>query len=94
MISAADICKYDGNRALARAGEFIYLAPGSKLQDIILNYTITFPSEGTMSDEYTVVPHGCVTLVYALEKDDSLRGDLFGSMLKQAKVGEKEYPWG
>ena len=89
MITVNEIGEYDDNdRVLVRADGFIYLAPSPKLADVVSNYSITFPTNCIMSNDYTVVPHGCATLVYA-EENEIVRGDLFGSMLKRTTVGEK-----
>jgi AraC-like DNA-binding protein len=89
MITVDDIKKYKSdNRVLARAERFIYLAPKPELDNIISNYTATFPQTGMMSDDYTVIPHGCATLVYAYDQS-GIHSELFGPMQKQTKVGAK-----
>lgn len=64
----------------------MYLLPHRALQSWISNYTITFPVPGMMSDQYTVIPHGCATLVFGCGKD-GLSVRFFGPLTKPACVG-------
>ena len=78
----------DTNRILAKAEDFIYILPHSKLRDWISNYTITFPYQNMMAEDYSIIPHGSATLVFYFDSQ-GVHSDLFGPMTKLAKVGMK-----
>lgn len=64
MINKRDLKQISHERKiLLREDDFVYLLPRQQLCHLISNFTITFPSEDTMSDSYTIMPHGSVTLV-------------------------------
>ena len=87
MITENDIHAYNEKyRTLVKADGFIYLLPHEALKNWISNYTITFPREGMMSDDYSVIPHGCVTLVFSFDGNRT-SGNLFGPATKPACVG-------
>lgn len=71
----------------------MYLLPHPALRNWISNYTITFPSVGMMADQYTVMPHGSATLVFACNESRVL-GNLFGPITKPACVGSKANTFG
>ncbi len=75
------------NRVLYRGVDFIYIQPHSELRNFISNYTITFPSDGMMSDNYAVVPHGSATLVLSCS-NSKIQGNLFGPITKPSYVGK------
>lgn len=75
-------------RILAAAEGFIYLLPHPALRRWISNYTITFPRKGLMSDRYTVMPHGCATLVLSYD-GSRFSGNLFGPATKPTCVGSE-----
>jgi AraC-like DNA-binding protein len=73
---------------LVCAEDFIYLLPHPGLQNKISNYTITFPNQNMMSDNYTVIPHGSATLVFSYD-EKGLHGNLFGPATKPSVVGHQ-----
>ena len=73
-------------RVLVRADDFMYLLPHPALRDWISNYTITFPNKNTISDNYTVIPHGSATLVFSCDRN-GISGNLFGPTTKPYMVG-------
>jgi AraC-like DNA-binding protein len=84
--SIKDLC--DMSRVLIRDTDFVYLLPHPSLNNWISNYTITFPSEGMMSDKYAVIPHGCATLVLSFD-GTKIFGNLFGPATKPISVGSE-----
>lgn len=71
---------------LIRERDFAYLLPCEQLRSLISNFTITFPNNSMITDDYTIMPHGSVTLVlfsYCTE----IYSILFGSTTKPVKVG-------
>ncbi len=88
MITTESITAFcETNRILIREKDFMYLLPHPVLKDCISNYTITFPRDGMMSDDYTVIPHGSATLVF-LYDGNSISGTFFGPAVKPACVGK------
>lgn len=73
-------------RTLLRADDFIYLLPHPALRHLISNYTITFPNKHIISSRYTVIPHGCATLVFSCDASH-LCGNLFGPITRPCVVG-------
>ena len=73
-------------RVLVRADDFMYLLPHPALRDWISNYTITFPNKDTISDNYTVIPHGSATLVFSCDRN-GISSNLFGPATKPYMVG-------
>lgn len=71
---------------LIREENFAYLLPCDKLKNIISNFTITFPNRTIISDDYTIMPHGSVTLVLFYYQTE-LYSLLFGPATKSVKVG-------
>lgn len=72
---------------LIEGEDFVYLLPCERLRNFLSNFTISFPSEASISDNYTIMPHGSVTLV--LFKDSSgLHSFLFGPTTKPQRVGD------
>lgn len=89
MITKEDIKLFhDAHRTLMQADDFIYLLPDIALQRWISNYTITFPSNNTIADNYTVMPHGSATLVFSYNRD-GIYGNLFGPSTVPSMVGDK-----
>lgn len=87
MIVKKDIHTFNETaRILLREDNFVYILPHPALRDQISNYTITFPSKALLSDNYTVIPHGCATLVFS-DNRRALDGNLFGPMTKPRMVG-------
>ncbi|RFZ76988.1 AraC family transcriptional regulator [Lacrimispora amygdalina] len=75
------------SRVLIRGVDFIYIQPHLELRNFISNYTITFPSNGMMSDNYAVIPHGSATLVLTCT-DSHIHCNLFGPITKPSFVGK------
>lgn len=87
MVSKKDIQTFQkAHRILLREKDFVYILPHPALRDRISNYTVTFPSKETISDNYTVIPHGSATLVYLYDGGEA-RGNLFGPITKPCMVG-------
>lgn len=87
MINLDSLHTIDKNRKVLLQGDsFAYVAPCEQLNPYISNFTITFPNETTMSDAYTVMPHGSVTLV-VFEYQNQHHRFLFGPSTKPQKVG-------
>lgn len=77
----------DYSRVLIQGDDFIYIKPHLELRNFISNYTITFPSKGMMSDNYTILPHGSATLVVSCT-DNNIYTNLFGPITKPSTVGK------
>ena len=87
MIDQDDIFKFsDMHRVLAQGNGFIYLLPHPDLHRWVSNYTVTFPSESMISDNYTVLPHGSATLVFSFD-GNTIDSNLFGPATKPCRVG-------
>lgn len=89
MIDKIDIQTFhETYRILAYADKFIYLLPHHSLQNLISNYTITFPNENMFTSNYSVIPHGSATLVFSFT-GIGLHGTLFGPSTKLCAVGKQ-----
>lgn len=87
MITKHDIHTfYEPNRILIHGDDFIYLLPHPALRRWISNYTVTFPSKSSISEQYTVIPHGSGTLVFGCDKK-GIFGSLFGPATRPCPVG-------
>lgn len=87
MINKNSLLQIPENREVLMQGEgFAYLRPCEKLINFISNYTITFPDVLYMSDDYTILPHGSVTIVFFYYHTE-LQSFLFGPTTKPIKVG-------
>lgn len=87
MINKSSLMHISENRELLIHDEnFAYLLPCEKLKNIISNFTITFPNSTIISDDYTIMPHGSVTLVLFYYNTE-LHSLLFGPTTKSVKVG-------
>lgn len=64
----------------------MYVRPHELLRPYIANYTITFPNQNTISDNYTVIPSGSATLVFSFNGKE-IKNCLFGAATKIHKVG-------
>lgn len=71
---------------LIREEGFAYILPCKQLRSLISNFTITFPNNSMITDNYTIMPHGSVTLVL-FSYHTELYSFLFGSTTKPVKVG-------
>lgn len=67
--------------------DFAYFLPCKQLRSLISNFTVSFPNETMISDDYTIMPHGSVTLVIFCYHNE-LHSFLFGSTTKPVKVGD------
>ncbi|EGT4053431.1 helix-turn-helix transcriptional regulator [Clostridioides difficile] len=65
---------------------FVYLLPCIQLRNWISNFTISFPNQTIISDNYTIIPHGSVTLVFFYDAT-GLHSLLFGPTTKPKIVG-------
>lgn len=72
---------------LIHEDNFIYLLPCQSLKSLISNFTISFPTKSIISDDYTIMPHGSVTLVF-FNNASGLHSWLFGPTTKPHKVGD------
>lgn len=89
MISKNDLQAFNEEyRILIKANDFMYMLPHPSLRSWISNYTITFPSRDTISNNYSVIPHGCATLVFACN-ESNIASNLFGPASKPVKVGNE-----
>lgn len=77
---------HEADRILLRQNDSVYILPHPALRNRISNYTVTFPGKETISDNYTVIPHGCATLVYSHDRRGAY-GNLFGPVTKPSMVG-------
>lgn len=66
---------------------FAYVKPCEQLRGLLSNFTITFPYEAMISDKYTILPHGSVTLVL-FQYQKELHSFLFGPTTKPQRVGD------
>lgn len=88
MIDKSSLMYIPENRKILIQGEdFVYLLPCEQLSSLISNFTITFPNELVISDNYTIMPHGSVTLVL-FNYNDEIYSFLFGPTTKSIKVGD------
>lgn len=74
-------------KILIHEEKFAYILPCERLRNFISNFTICFPDKSIISDDYTIMPHGSVTLVlfrYHME----LYSFLFGPTTKPIKIGD------
>ncbi len=87
MITKDGVLLYgEYHRIVARAEDYIYLLPHPALQKWISNYTITFPNN--ISLDYSIIPHGCATLVFSMNGDE-VSSSLFGPISKLCEVGRQ-----
>lgn len=88
MINRNSLMHISENREiLIHEENFVYLLPCEKLKGLISNFTITFPNRTIISDDYTIMPHGSVTLVLFYYNTE-LHSFLFGPTTKPIKVGD------
>lgn len=72
---------------LIREDSYAYFLPCVTLRNLISNFTITFPDKTTISDIYTILPHGSVTLVF-FYYHQKIHSFLFGPTTQAVKVGD------
>lgn len=88
MIAKRSLKYISNNRTiLTREEDFAYVLPSEQLRSLISNFTITFPNQSTMSDNYRIMPHGSATLVL-FEYNAEFHSFLFGPTTKPQKVGD------
>lgn len=88
MIKQSSLNTLTNNRHILSCGtDFAYVLPNESLRNLISNFTITFPNKKMISDAYTIMPHGSVTLVF-FHNIKGLQSLLFGPTTKPQKVGE------
>lgn len=66
--------------------EFVYMLPCEELRNFISNFTITFPNEFIISNQYTILPHGSATLVL-FQYHEEIYSFLFGPSTQPQHVG-------
>lgn len=76
------------HRVLEKGEDYMYLLPHPALRDWISNYTVTFPGSDMISNHYTVIPHGCATLVCSCN-ETGMSSRLFGPATAACSVGEQ-----
>lgn len=88
MIKKGSLMHISENRkVLIQEENFAYLLPCEELRSLISNFTITFPNKELISDDYTIMPHGSVTLVLFYH-NTKIHSFLFGPATKSIKVGD------
>ena len=89
MITKDDLRFYrEPHRVLEKGEDYMYLLPHPALRDWISNYTVTFPGSDMISNHYTVIPHGCATLVCSCN-ETGMSSRLFGPATAACSVGEQ-----
>ncbi len=87
MLKKESIRFINKNRSLLVCKDnFVYLLPCIQLRNWISNFTISFPNQTIISDNYTIIPHGSVTLVFFYDAT-GLHSLLFGPTTKPKTVG-------
>ncbi|HBG3256562.1 TPA: helix-turn-helix transcriptional regulator [Clostridioides difficile] len=87
MLKKESIHFINKNRSLIVCEDnFVYLLPCIQLRNWISNFTISFPNQTIISDNYTIIPHGSVTLVFFYDAT-GLHSLLFGPTTKLKTVG-------
>jgi AraC-like DNA-binding protein len=66
--------------------KFAYVLPCKELTQWISNFTISFPDQESIPDNYTVMPHASVTLVY-YHNETGLHNMVFGATSEPKTVG-------
>ncbi|AXU71951.1 TPA: helix-turn-helix domain-containing protein [Clostridioides difficile] len=87
MLKKESIHFINKNRSLIVCEDnFVYLLPCIQLRNWISNFTISFPNQTIISDNYTIIPHGSVTLVFFYDAT-GLHSLLFSPTTKPKTVG-------
>ncbi|HBG7378601.1 TPA: helix-turn-helix transcriptional regulator [Clostridioides difficile] len=87
MLKKESIHFINKNRSLIVCEDnFVYLLPCIQLRNWISNFTISFPNQTIISDNYTIIPYGSVTLVFFYDAT-GLHSLLFGPTTKPKTVG-------
>ena len=88
MIKKDSLFDIPKNRKVLIQGErFSYILPCEQLRSWISNFTISFPDKTMISDNYTIMPHGSVTLVLFYYHSE-LYSFFFGPTTMPVKVGD------
>lgn len=88
MIDKSSLWNISGNRSvLVREDNYAYVLPCEELRGFISNFTISFPDKTMISDNYTIMPHGSVTLVL-FHDNTGFNSFLFGPTTKPRRVGD------
>lgn len=88
MISKSSLNDLSESREILILEEnFAYFLPCEQLRNLISNFTLSFPDKSIISDNYTILPHGSVTLVL-FKYNSELHSFLFGPTTKPQKVGD------
>lgn len=89
MINRRGIPAYrNRQRIIFGNDDCLYIKPHLALQPYISNYTLTFPTKASISEQYTVIPHGCGTLIFGVN-DQQIDSQIFGPATKAARVGDQ-----
>lgn len=88
MIKQDSLKAISSERVIVDGSEkFAYVLPSEDLRQWISNFTLSFPDKDSISDNYTIMPHGSVTLVY-YHNENGLHSMLFGATTQPKVVGE------
>lgn len=85
MITIQSVRRYVGP-CLLREPDCVYLPCHPRLTPYIANYTVTCPMQGTMPEDYTILPTASATLSYSIV-DGWAEGGLRGVNTRAAVVG-------
>lgn len=85
MISQRVIPSYQGV-FYERGPNHLYLPPHAMLRPYISNYTVSFPTQNEMPDDYTILPTASCTLVVSVH-DGGIISRLRGVNTRACKVG-------
>lgn len=89
MIDRGAILTYQKQQRVIFGNEdCLYIKPHPALQLYVSNYTLTFPTKTAISDHYTVIPHGCATMIFGI-KGQELDSQLFGPATQAVRVGDQ-----
>ena len=87
MIQKESLTDIRRESILMQGDEYAYILPNVSLNAYISNFTISFPNASMISNAYTIMPHGSVTLVI-FEYGTLLHSFLFGPTTKPKRVGD------
>lgn len=87
MIQKESLTDIRRESILMQGDEYAYILPNAPLNAYISNFTISFPNVSMISNAYTIMPHGSVTLVI-FEYGTLLHSFLFGPTTKPKRVGD------
>lgn len=88
MIRQDSLTSISSERVIIEGNDtFAYVLPCKTLRPWISNFTLSFPDKDSIPDNYTIMPHGSVTLVY-YHNDQGLHSLLFGATTQPKVVGD------